>query len=49
MVKTIQCSTELTVAEKNDLMRITKTSSIKEALQDAVEYRIMHSTQEEKK
>lgn len=43
MVRTIQCSTELTVAEINDLKRITKTNSTKEALQDAVEYRIMNS------
>ena len=43
MVRTIQVSTELTVAEINDLKKITKTTSTKEALQDAVEYRIMHA------
>ena len=45
MVRTIQCSTELTVAEINDLKRITKTNSTKEALQEAVEYRIMHANE----
>ena len=42
MVKTIQVSTELTVAEINDLKRVTNKNTNKEALQDAVEYRIMH-------
>lgn len=40
MVRTIQCSTELTVAEINDLKRVTKTNSTKEALQEAVEFTI---------
>jgi len=43
MVKTIQVSTELTVAEINDLKRVTNKNTNKEALQDAVEYRIMHA------
>lgn len=40
MVRTIQCSTELTVAEINDIKRVTQTNSTKEALQVAVEFTI---------
>ncbi len=42
MVRTIQVSTELTVAEINDLKRVTKTNTTKEALQDAVEFTILN-------
>ena len=43
MVKTTQVATELTEAEINDLKRVTNKNTNKEALQDAVEYRIMHA------
>jgi acid stress-induced BolA-like protein IbaG/YrbA len=44
MVKTTQVATELTEAEINDLKRVTNQKTIKDALQDAVEYRIMHAS-----
>jgi hypothetical protein len=33
----------LTDKERKDLLRVTKTETIQAALQDAVEYRIMHA------
>ena len=42
MVQTKYVATNLTVAEIGDLKKATGKELIKDALQDAVEYRIMH-------
>ena len=49
MVKTKQVNTELTEAEIRDLKKITGKHTVKEALQDCVEYRIMHAPDNEAK